>query len=649
MTAVLLGAGAAAGFVLGIGVVALVPEGLLPTVTLALAWGAEQISKRRVLVRRLEAVETLGSVTFVCTDKTGTLTQNQMTVVRVWTPGGCARTDEPGYDPDGAIDVVGDRGAVARAARAATACSDGYVSREGERWRSHGDPMEAAIEVLARRLGVDSASARAATLARFPFDARRRRMAAVLEGEVVVKGAPDAVLPLCAGVADHVPLADGVLAAAAAVVADFTRTGLRVIAVAGRAAGTALPESAEEAERGLELYGLLGLEDPPRSDVAEALEACRNAGVAVAMITGDHVETARAIADQVGLRTANDPVYTGDELPTDEAALGELLDHGGLVVARVSPERKLHIARALRARGNVVAMTGDGVNDGPALHEADVGVAMGSSGTDVAREAADVVLLDDHFGSIVAGIQQGRATYVNIRRFITYHLTSNVAELTPFVVWALSGGDFPLALGVLQILAIDLGTDTITAVALGAEPPARRLLHGPPVSGPLLNRTVARRAFGVLGLTGAAMSMLAFLVAMVAAGWWPGEPYPGPEALMAASGAAFVAVIFSQVANAFAWRSATLPPWRLGWTGNRLLLMAVAGSVCLGVALLEVPPLASALGQASPPLEGWIVAVAAAGMTLTVDAVDKSIRRGRRSRRAGAPAGWRPPPQRRGW
>ena len=210
------------------------------------------------------------------------------------------------------------------------------------------------------------------------------------------------------------------------------------------------------------------------------------------MVTGDHPATAAAIATQVGLRTEGDLVVTGDELPDDEAVLGALLDRDGVVVARVAPEDKLRIARALRARGHVVAMTGDGVNDGPALHEANIGIAMGQSGTDVAREAADLVLLDDRFASIVAGIEQGRTTFVNIRRFLTYHLTDNVAELTPFLVWAMSGGKFPLALGVMQILALDIGTDTLSAVALGAEPPARHLLDGPPVSGRLLNHTVLR-------------------------------------------------------------------------------------------------------------------------------------------------------------
>ncbi len=473
------------GFVFAIGVtVALVPEALLPTVTLALAWGAERMASRQVLVRNLEAVETLGSTTFICTDKTGTLTRNQMTVVEAWTNTGMAVVATPGYEPSGEVAFSVDEAAdgIRRLALAAMRCSTGYVvSIDGE-WRAHGDPMEAALDVFARRVGLDTDRDRIehSVVARFPFDPRRRRMSIVMNDEVLVKGAADAVLPLCAP-DDQV----------ASVLESLTSQGLRVIAVAARTCDH-LPESAADAESGLNLLGVLAMEDPPRVDVREAIARCRQAHIKVAMITGDHPATAAAIATEVGLRPDDGLVICGADLPEDEEVLGALVDRDGIVIARVAPEEKLRIARALRARGHVVAMTGDGVNDGPALHEADIGIAMGISGTDVAREAADLVLLDDHFASIVAGVEQGRATYLNIRRFLTYHLTDNVAELTPFLVWALSGGRFPLALGVLQILALDIGTDTASAVALGAEPPAENVLDGPPVSGRLLNATVAR-------------------------------------------------------------------------------------------------------------------------------------------------------------
>jgi len=624
----LLGGEPSQGFVFAIGVtVALVPEALLPTVTLTLAWGAEQMARRSVLVRDLEAVETLGSTTVICTDKTGTLTRNQMTVVQAWTPDATAVVAEPGYDPVAEVLVSpADRWPeIVHAAGVAVRCSDGYAHPVDGLWQAHGDPMEAALDVFARRLGVPTDELRRTDRdeARFPFDPRRRRMSVVVDDRVLVKGAPDAVLERCSP-------APGAMEAMAAMAAR----GLRVIAVAERPLGSdAVPDDADGAESGLVLLALLGLEDPPRTDVRASLEACRGAGIAVIMVTGDHPATAAAIATEVGLRQPDDQVLVGSELPADDAALGALIDVSGTVIARVSPEDKLRIARALRLRGHVVAMTGDGVNDVPALHEANIGIAMGASGTDVAREAADLVLLDDHFASIVAGVEQGRATYVNIRRFLTYHLTDNVAELTPFLVWGLSGGSFPLALGVLQIIALDIGTDTLSAVALGAEPPARHLLEEKPVSGRLLNRTVLRRAFGVLGPTEAVMSMAAFLAVFVAAGWRPGEPFPAGDVLLAASGAAFLTVVLAQVANAFACRSSTRWPGALGWTSNRLLLPAVAGGLAFSLVVLLVPVFASALGQAPPPPVGWAIAVLAMGALLAVDAVDKALRRRRLMRR----------------
>ncbi len=631
LLALLLGDPASDGFVFAIGVtVALVPEALLPTVTLSLAWGAERMADRRVLVRHLEAVETLGSTTFVCTDKTGTLTRNQMAVVEAWVPTGMALVSGEGYEPTGSIVLSAPEAAdeVGHLAWAGRRCSAGFAELADGRWRAHGDPMEAAIDVFARRLGADHEvdQARWPQVARFPFDPRRRRMSVVVGDQVLVKGAPDTVLPLC-----------GEPGAAAEVVQALTEKGLRVLAVAGRAVGPTPPRSAGEAESDLTLYGLLGLQDPPRADVRDALDACRRAGIRVAMVTGDHPVTAAAIATAVGLRSPDDPVIEGRHLPSDDDALGTVVDHDGIVVARVSPEDKLRIARALRGRGHVVAMTGDGVNDGPALHEANIGIAMGASGTDVAREAADLVLLDDHFGSIVAGIEQGRSTFVNIRRFLTYHLTDNVAELTPFMVWALSGGRFPLALGVLQILALDIGTDTMSAVALGAEPPARHLLDGPPVSGRLLNHTVARRAFSVLGPTEAVMVMGAFVVGCLAAGWRPGDTFPTGHALAAASGAAFAAVVLGRAANAFACRSSSRWPGALGWRTNRLLLPAIGIGVAFSLVVLLVPPIAHGLDQANPPLLGWLAALAAPMAVLAVDAVDKWHRSRRREVVAVAP------------
>ena len=615
----LIGNDVETGLVFAIGVtVALVPEALLPTVTLSLAWGAEQMAKRNVLVRQLDAVQTLGSTTFICTDKTGTLTRNEMTVVEAWTPVGSVTCDTPGYDPTVQIALrPAGAEAIRRLATAGMRCSTGFVRRDGDAWSAVGDPMEGALDVFARRLGVDTPGDRAAhpPTARFPFDPRRRRMSVVVDDEIIVKGAPDTVLALVAEPGD-----------AADVVAAYTARGLRVLVVAGRATGAPVPTSSGEAERDLVLHGVLALQDPPRDHARDALTRCRRAGIKVAMITGDHPATAQAIADQVGLRIDEQPIFIGAELPADEQVLGALLDRDGVVVARVSPEDKLRIASALRARGHVVAMTGDGVNDGPALHEADIGIAMGASGTDVAREAADLVLLDDDFASIVAGIEQGRATFVNVRRFLTYHLTDNVAELTPFVVWAATGGKFPLALGVLQILALDIGTDTLSAVALGAEPPARHLLDGPPVAGRLMNHTVVRRAFAVLGPTEALLTMVAFLASMAGAGWRPGDSFPTGATLAAASGAAFMTVVLAQKANAFACRSSSCSPATLGWTTNRLLPITGAVELAFAFLVVFVGPIAARIEHAGPPLAGWVVALSAPVVLLLVDGADKRRR-----------------------
>ena len=616
------------GFLFAVGVtVALVPEGLLPTVTVSLAIGARRMAARHALVRRLEAVATLGSTTFICTDKTGTLTRNEMEVVTAWTPAGAVDVHGEGYRPEGATVTGADEAvaALARAARAGRLCSNGRVVADGDGWRALGDPMEAALDALARRLAVADD---VAIGVRHPFDPRRRRMSVVAAGELLVKGAPDGVFERCRGDVD----------AATSAVHAFAERGLRTLAVARRDAATMTrDDQPDDVESDLDLLAVFGLQDPPRSSAAAAIAQCRQAGIKVAMLTGDHPATARAIAAEVGLSVGDRPVLVGDELPTDIDVLGALVDRDGVVVARVSPEDKLRIAKALRRRGNVLAMTGDGVNDGPALSEADIGVAMGRSGTDVARAAADLVLLDDDFATIVEAVMHGRATFANVKRFLTYHLTDNVAELTPFVVWALSGGRFPLAIGVLQVLCLDIGTDLLPALALGNEAPAPDVLKRPPWTAKLLDRTVIRRAFGVLGPAEATMSMAAFVTGLVLAGWRPGHAIPTGTALTAASGAAFTAVVVGQMANAFACRSGTRHALAVGWNGNHLLRVAVVVELAALVAFLFVGPVARALDQSPPRLVPLLVALATAPVVLVVDGIDKTHRQ-RRAERARSQA-----------
>jgi magnesium-transporting ATPase (P-type) len=651
-----LGLSGTSAFLFGVGVaVALVPEGLLPTVTLSLARGAQLMAERDALVRRLDAVETLGATTFVCTDKTGTLTQNRMAVVEVWTPEGVVTLDPEGYTPTGhhhgQAAAVGAMGA---AAESAVRCVAGRVVRHGDTWVAVGDPMEAALHCWAlglHRVGVPLSGSTGTTTApiasdtartvsagavstgstseveaaapgqvvlRRPFTSDRLLSSVVVDGVSHVLGAPESVLRRCPAVPRGT----------AAALEDMATRGQRVLAVARGCWDPSRPP--EEAEADLELAGLVGLEDPPRPDVAGALEACREAAIRVAMVTGDHPATAAAIAREVGVLRPGGVVVDGSDLPADDAALGELLDTpDGAVVARVAPADKLRIARALRGRGHVVAMTGDGVNDAPALREADVGVAMGASGSDVAREAADLVLLDDHFATIVAAVELGRSTFANVRRFLTYHLADNVPELAPFAVWALTAGQLPLAIGVLQVLALDIGTDMLPAIGLGAEPPSKRAMQGPSRTGSIVTGDLLRRAFLVLGLLEATMSIAAFVLVLTMGGWSWGET-PGVGLHATASGAAFAVIAVSQMGNAFACRSESVPVWHIPLRTNRLVLAAVAAEAVLLLVFLGVPWLSRLLGGSWPPVAGWAMAGASAVLLILLDAAHKHRRRRRR-------------------
>jgi magnesium-transporting ATPase (P-type) len=607
-----LGVPASDGFIFGIGVtVALVPEGLLPTVTLSLAIGAQRMAGQNALVRRLESVETLGATTFICTDKTGTLTENQMNVVSIWTPAGEAHIQGHGFSAQAEVRLSDPQAAQAVHATAIAAA----LASPPPEWvgaQRVGDPVEVAIAVLVQRLGIVEEGTAEGYL---PFDVHRRLAVALMPDRLVCKGAPEAILAAC----------DAVPATVDRALETLLARGLRVLAVAQGPRNVVAPPGTQGTGvlAHLTLLGLLGFHDPPREGVTQAITECRLAGVKLAMITGDHPTTARRIADQIGLALPDSPVLVADELPDDIAVMGAMVDHDGVVLARADPEDKLRIARALQARGHIVAMTGDGVNDAPALKMADIGIAMGRSGTEVAREAADLVLLDDHFATIVAAVRQGRETFLNVRRFLTYHLTDNVAELAPFLLWALSGGRFPLALGVMQILALDLGTDTLPATALGAERAGARVLDHPPVSGRLLDRTVAWRAFGILGPTEAVAEIAVFTAALWAAGWRLGESFPHGSALAAASGGAFLTVVVMQMANSFACRSTSHPAWRLPWTSNRFLLVAVATSTAFALTCLVVDPIARLLGQAWPPATVLPMIALSAPLLLGVDAAWK--------------------------
>jgi calcium-translocating P-type ATPase len=565
-------------FAIGL-LVANVPEGLLPTITLALAVGVRRLARAGALVKRLNAVETLGATTVICTDKTGTLTENRMTAVRTWTAPG-----EVGED------ALAEVAAIANTA-------------ELHPGGATGDPTEVALLELAAARGadVDAADRRARRARHFRFDPRRRLMSVVDEAPdgtaatIHVKGAPDALLGRCALGDDE---RHEVLRRAEESAAD----GLRVLAFARRRLdGAPLPEDRDDAERDLELVGLVGLLDPPREGVADAVERCHAAGVRVLVVTGDHGLTAAAIARRVGIGGERPPIVSGPQLDAmSEHELDRLLRGGEeIVFARASPEAKLRIADALRADGEVVAMTGDGVNDAPALRSADIGVAMGASGTDVAREAATMVLTDDHFSSIVAAVEEGRRVYANIRKFIAYIFAHAPAEVVPFLAFALSGGAIPLPLTVMQILAVDLGTETLPALALGREPAEPGVMDRPPRSRTdrVIDASLLKRAWLVLGMVSALLVLAGFFWVLLRAGWSPGDDVSDGLHDRATS-MTFLGIVACQVGAGFACRTEHAPLRSLGLTSNPLLLWGIAFELVFAAALVWFPPLQPVFGTA---------------------------------------------------
>ena len=596
-------------FAIGL-IVANVPEGLLPTITLALAVGVAGLARRGALVKRLSAVETLGSTTVVCTDKTGTLTENRMRPLRVWTPLAELdleeRADAPAADP-----VLGFLG------RTLAACSTAELPT-GRAGKSRGEATEVGLLETARALGVDVDVTRRehARRALHRFDPKLRLMSTVderVDGSLTVhaKGAPEEVLArstMIGGPDDHRPLTADDRREALAVLERYAGRGWRVLAVARRRlpAGAPPPARREDAERELCLLGLVALFDPPRAEVADAVARCHTAGIRILVVTGDYGPTAAEIARRVGIARDGATVVTGRELDAmGEPELDELLREGKeLIFARTSPEAKLRIADALRAEGHVVAMTGDGVNDAPALRRADIGVAMGLTGTEVAREAATMVLTDDNFATIVEAVAAGRRVYDNVRKFILYIFTHFTPEAVPFLVFALSGGAVPLPLTVLQILAIDLGTEILPALALGREPAEPGLMERPPRprSEGVVQRALLVRAWVFLGLIEAALVLGGFFAVLLRAGWRPGDAVgagaPLHDAYLQATTMTFAGIVACQVGTAFASRTARASLRTVGVFTNPLLLWGIAAELAFTGALLYLPPLRGIFGTA---------------------------------------------------
>ncbi|TXL57503.1 cation-translocating P-type ATPase [Aeromicrobium terrae] len=607
---------AATVFAIGL-LIANVPEGLLPTITLALAGGVRRLARHGAVLKRLSAVETLGSTSTICTDKTGTLTQNRMTVRRLWTP--------PGTDTAAAARVMG-------------WCHS--VHQEDEALL--GDPTEIALVEHAQVLTgpFDLVERDAQIVTRHRFDAGLRRMSVVARTdgvlEVLTKGALEAVLPRCADLPDGSPLQQGDRDAITAAAEALAASGCRVLALATKPTDMAGAERSVD-ETDLRFAGLVGLMDPPRVDAKDAVARCHTAGIRVHMITGDHPSTAAAVAREVGIATTR--VVDGDALSamTDEE-LRATVQEGEVVFARSSPQDKLRIARAVRATGSVFAMTGDGVNDAPALRYADIGIAMGRGGTDVAREAASMVLADDDFATIVTAIESGRQVYANIRKFIVYVFAHAIPEVVPFIVFALSGGAVPLGITGMQILAVDLGTETLPALALGQERAEPGAMERPPraPSEHIITKGLLIRSWLLLGGVSAVLTGGAYLLHLHLGGWSPGmDTGPGSplhQTYREATTITFLGIVLCQVGTAFAARTSWASLRDIGVLSNRPLLWGIAFELVVTAGVVYLPAAQEAFGTAALSLTDILPLLTFPVIVWGVDELWRAARR-RRVRR----------------
>jgi sodium/potassium-transporting ATPase subunit alpha len=568
-------------FIFAIGIiVANVPEGLLPTVTLSLAMATQRMAKRNALIRHLPAVETLGCATVICTDKTGTLTENRMAVSKLYLGGNMVTPTEIKRQPD----LIHTH---RRFFEDALLCHNLKETHTAEQSQILGDPMEIALVGMAKTcLGETLAYPK---INEIPFDTDRKRLSTVHQtpqGIVLYcKGALEMVLPLCS----QVQTTTGIVPFTAEVRQDFidaqemmASKGLRVLAFAWKALDE--PHNCQRSEHNLILCGLVGLEDPPRPEVPGAIQKCRTAGIKVIMVTGDHPHTALAIGRQIGQIQGDNPVViTGDRLrKLSETQLRLALEAPDIIFARVGADQKMRIVAALQKKKHIVAVTGDGVNDAPALKLADIGIAMGITGTDVAKEAADMVLLDDNFSSIIAAIEEGRAVYANIRKFLAYILTSNIPEIVPYLAFALL--KIPLPLTIIQILAVDLGTDMLPALGLGAEKPEVDIMGKPPRPRHerLLDWPLLGRAYLFLGVMEAIAAMSAYFFVLHTGGWQWGETLGSHDALyLEATTACFSAIIVMQIVNVYLCKTPGYSLFSTRLLDNRIILWGIALEIVL--------------------------------------------------------------------
>jgi len=634
-------------FAIGI-IAANVPEGLLPTVTLALAMGSQRMARRKALIKQLNSVETLGCTTVICTDKTGTLTENRMRVDRLYMDGVEVESREGCLMMRGRLVSANEIDHWQPLFHAITLCNNAKrVRRADGHIAVTGNPTEVALIEFAIEHGLLHGKP-TPRMGELPFDADRKRMSTLhwVRGRLsaYVKGAPEFVLPLCTQVLSHRKMSAMIADERQKILAQsrsFAHHAYRVLAVAMREieqGAEALTIDTVEHDR--TFLGLVAMMDPPHREVPEAIALCRRAGIRVVMITGDHPMTALAVARKIGLVPPESsgpsnpftPVIEGAQLDgMSDEVVKQLLtpSHRGEpdpVFARMAPRHKMRVVSILEDMNEVVAVTGDGINDAPALKKASIGIAMGIAGTDVAKETADMILVDDNFATIVNAIEEGRAVYANIRKFVTYVLSHNVPEVVPYLGYGLFG--IPLALTIPQILAVDLGTDLVPALALGAERPHPGIMKVPPRprAERLMNLSLLLRVYTFLGLIEAAIAMTAFFWFLRAQGWTWGTPLEWTDPLYRqATTITFAAIVVAQVANVFACRSERISVFRLGFLSNPFLLWGIAVELALLVLIVYTPLGNLILGTKPLPLWAWVLLILGAAGLLLAEEIRKLV------------------------
>lgn len=617
-------------FALGM-IVAFIPEGLLPTVTLSLAQGVQRMAKKHALVKDLESVETLGETSVICSDKTGTLTQNQMTVNHIWLPAGEYQVTGQGYVNNGKIQKnhkrihFQDDPDLTQLLRVSAFDNDTTVEFSNQKPKILGTPTEAALVILTKKAGFNTVQdlKNRPRIKELPFDSDRKRMTTIHRFNsklfIAVKGSLSDLLKQCTTIQINGqirPINDEDLKNINQANKKYATKGLRSLAIAYRVIDQTDQSqieklSIENTENNLTFVGLTVMADPPRPEIYDAVKKCHDASIKIIMVTGDSEITAKSIAEKIGITSDHARVVTGSELDKmSQSDLKEALK-GEIIFARVAPEQKYKIVSTLQSMGQIVASTGDGVNDAPALKKANIGVAMGVTGTDVAKDSADMILTDDNFASIVAAIEEGRTVYSNIQKFLLYIFNSNVPEAIPSALFLLSRGLIPLPLTVLQILTVDLGTDMLPALGLGSEQPEPGIMNQKPRAhnSHLLNKHLILTAFAWYGAIASIVSSLAYFFVNLENGW-PGIPLlSSGSGYSRATTMTLAAIIFCQIAAALNCRSKYTSVFKLGIFSNHKVWLGIIFEIILLAVLVYTPGIQTIFHTAPLQLKDWIFLV----------------------------------------